>query len=188
MTCQQFEMEIVRTRFENLNTTCSGGIGGAFIDSVWSNNERSDRRGQGLDDCNGGRGGTKSRCRCRQLIIARLKVKGVFNRCHRDERAAFSRRNCDRRGNRHTAGIRGSERDQERFIVTAAGPANESLRLTSFCQSFRFNKERDRKSTRLNSSHVASSYAVVCLKKKNRSWPASHRPSGACVMRPISAV
>src|SRR5437870_6065754 len=27
--------------------------------------------------------------------------------------------------------------------------------------------ERDRKSTRLNSSHVAISYAVFCLKKKN---------------------
>src|SRR5439155_11606421 len=27
-------------------------------------------------------------------------------------------------------------------------------------------RERDRKSTRLNSSHVAISYAVVCLKKK----------------------
>src|SRR5690625_6920571 len=31
----------------------------------------------------------------------------------------------------------------------------------------------DRKSTRLNSSHVAISYAVFCLKKKN------HHPSGA---------
>src|SRR5690625_7040427 len=28
--------------------------------------------------------------------------------------------------------------------------------------------DRDRKSTRLNSSHVASSYAVFCLKKKNK--------------------
>src|SRR5437870_7403742 len=28
-------------------------------------------------------------------------------------------------------------------------------------------RARDRKSTRLNSSHVASSYAVFCLKKKN---------------------
>src|SRR5215510_5261053 len=28
-------------------------------------------------------------------------------------------------------------------------------------------RRRDRKSTRLNSSHVASSYAVFCLKKKN---------------------
>src|SRR5690625_6167657 len=31
---------------------------------------------------------------------------------------------------------------------------------------------RDRKSTRLNSSHVAISYAVFCLKKKKRSGPA----------------
>src|SRR5439155_18792290 len=28
-------------------------------------------------------------------------------------------------------------------------------------------RQRDRKSTRLNSSHVAISYAVFCLKKKN---------------------
>src|SRR5690625_5903833 len=32
------------------------------------------------------------------------------------------------------------------------------------CRSIRFT---DRKSTRLNSSHVAISYAVFCLKKKN---------------------
>src|SRR6266508_6238041 len=30
-------------------------------------------------------------------------------------------------------------------------------------------RRRDRKSTRLNSSHVAISYAVFCLKKKNHS-------------------
>src|SRR3989442_10512137 len=30
--------------------------------------------------------------------------------------------------------------------------------------------KRDRKSTRLNSSHVRISYAVFCLKKKKRSW------------------
>src|SRR5215204_4658065 len=31
---------------------------------------------------------------------------------------------------------------------------------------------RDRKSTRLNSSHTVNSYAVFCLKKKNRhDWP-----------------
>src|SRR5207253_3308752 len=30
------------------------------------------------------------------------------------------------------------------------------------------NAKRDRKSTRLNSSHVAISYAVFCLKKKNK--------------------
>src|SRR5439155_20159254 len=31
-----------------------------------------------------------------------------------------------------------------------------------------FSRTRDRKSTRLNSSHVAISYAVFCLKKKTR--------------------
>src|SRR5690625_4101928 len=31
-----------------------------------------------------------------------------------------------------------------------------------------FNQEKDRKSTRLNSSHVAISYAVFCLKKKKK--------------------
>src|SRR5207302_6271425 len=34
------------------------------------------------------------------------------------------------------------------------------------------NERRDRKSTRLNSSHVKTSYAVFCLKKKQRGQPA----------------
>src|SRR5690606_40941778 len=34
-------------------------------------------------------------------------------------------------------------------------------------QKFRSKSSRDRKSTRLNSSHVKISYAVLCLKKKN---------------------
>src|SRR5256885_6023392 len=33
----------------------------------------------------------------------------------------------------------------------------------------------DRKSTRLNSSHLVISYAVFCLKKKNHTRPAPHR-------------
>src|SRR5207244_12732345 len=33
---------------------------------------------------------------------------------------------------------------------------------------------RDRKSTRLNSSHQISSYAVFCLKKKNTTTPTNH--------------
>src|SRR5690625_7941199 len=37
-------------------------------------------------------------------------------------------------------------------------------KYSAACASVRI----DRKSTRLNSSHVASSYAVYCLKKKNR--------------------
>src|SRR5437660_10433485 len=34
----------------------------------------------------------------------------------------------------------------------------------------RARRPRDRKSTRLNSSHVAISYAVFCLKKKKNLW------------------
>src|SRR5436309_7148877 len=38
----------------------------------------------------------------------------------------------------------------------------------SCCGGWRSTRWRDRKSTRLNSSHVKISYAVFCLKKKNR--------------------
>src|SRR5256885_4778221 len=37
--------------------------------------------------------------------------------------------------------------------------------------------ERDRKSTRLNSSHLVISYAVFCLKKKKRNLRISRRQS-----------
>src|SRR5690625_7118817 len=37
------------------------------------------------------------------------------------------------------------------------------------CMDFALPFSQDRKSTRLNSSHVAISYAVFCLKKKNHS-------------------
>src|SRR5437588_2336940 len=36
--------------------------------------------------------------------------------------------------------------------------------------------EKDRKSTRLNSSHTVISYAVFCLKKKTRQKSALHAP------------
>src|SRR2546430_8686446 len=38
-------------------------------------------------------------------------------------------------------------------------------------------RERDRKSTRLNSSHSQISYAVFCLKKKNTTSPPNIRAS-----------
>src|SRR5256885_10906183 len=42
----------------------------------------------------------------------------------------------------------------------------------------------DRKSTRLNSSHLVISYAVFCLKKKNRRRETSKRQSNkSCVLR-----
>src|SRR5258708_31443643 len=41
--------------------------------------------------------------------------------------------------------------------------------------AFHFTEDRDRKSTRLNSSHQTSPYAVFCFKKKNTRL-ASRRP------------
>src|SRR3989442_7774378 len=40
-------------------------------------------------------------------------------------------------------------------------------RKVDFSAAMVFQRQRDRKSTRLNSSHVRISYAVFCLKKKN---------------------
>src|SRR3989442_6779874 len=40
-------------------------------------------------------------------------------------------------------------------------------------------QQRDRKSTRLNSSHVRISYAVFCLKKKIRRDAEQHRETGS---------
>src|SRR5438552_16524426 len=42
--------------------------------------------------------------------------------------------------------------------------------------SFAIRRSRDRKSTRLNSSHQIISYAVFCLKKKNIVLGAGHLP------------
>src|SRR2546426_3060729 len=42
-----------------------------------------------------------------------------------------------------------------------------SIRLRSGLTSLGLSDTRDRKSTRLNSSHLVISYAVFCLKKKN---------------------
>src|SRR5699024_1633203 len=50
--------------------------------------------------------------------------------------------------------------DSEKGVITYAGPTIPGYNGTNF-------KESDRKSTRLNSSHVSISYAVFCLKKKN---------------------
>src|SRR6267378_3319652 len=57
---------------------------------------------------------------------------------------------------------------------SACSPATSCARSGS-----RGNREgRDRKSTRLNSSHVEISYAVFCLKKKNHKADLGRRPPG----------
>src|SRR5690625_5868667 len=49
----------------------------------------------------------------------------------------------------------------DQFLIRGIG-------MTDLYGSFSHHHFEDRKSTRLNSSHVAISYAVFCLKKKNK--------------------
>src|SRR5947199_7541301 len=46
-----------------------------------------------------------------------------------------------------------------------------------FCSVTGGNRDLDRKSTRLNSSHLGISYAVFCLKKKKKKTKRSHQGS-----------
>src|SRR5437870_10877903 len=79
-----------------------------------------------------------------------------------------SNRSTDTRDIRSQGGFCGSFRNR------AASSLRESLDLWSSHLTganvfdFRFEHFGDRKSTRLNSSHVAISYAVFCLKKKTK--------------------
>src|SRR5439155_19096100 len=73
---------------------------------------------------------------------------------HRDLHSFPTRRSSDLAADHHAA------RDHQESVD---GAAPERLLLPSL-------RQRDRKSTRLNSSHVAISYAVFCLKKKKRKY------------------
>src|SRR5258705_8384267 len=66
----------------------------------------------------------------------------------------------------HSENFRGEERG---FVASGAGANFENdvllvVRILGQKQDFQV----DRKSTRLNSSHLGISYAVFCLKKKNK--------------------
>src|SRR5439155_23317228 len=61
----------------------------------------------------------------------------------------------------------GIDASSERDVKDALGWAQEARKQTIIEPVQVVWTQRDRKSTRLNSSHVAISYAVFCLKKKN---------------------
>src|SRR5258708_9322044 len=61
---------------------------------------------------------------------------------------------------RSPATLRGCGGDANRHRAHAGGRSSPSILQ-------RWSDDRDRKSTRLNSSHQIISYAVFCLKKKN---------------------
>src|SRR5207253_10284649 len=77
---------------------------------------------------------------------------GIHNRARLGQSFCCQPRIC-RRGT--------AQFDQQRDDRRSTKPARRIEMTTGGADSF-----RDRKSTRLNSSHVAISYAVFCLKKK----------------------
>src|SRR3712207_8031650 len=87
----------------------------------------------------------------------------LFRSC---ARVAPQRGARDRRG--HVAGGRALPRDgaARRRHARGADAARRSLAV-ELCGGLTLARDRDRKSTRLNSSHANISYAVFCLKKKN---------------------
>src|SRR5438874_12027247 len=64
----------------------------------------------------------------------------------------------------------GGESDSERQKMheLLSPPTNITLSMTGAEVDLKDDHDRDRKSTRLNSSHVEISYAVFCLKKKKK--------------------
>src|SRR5690625_7006876 len=70
--------------------------------------------------------------------------------------------------------LRGGEASLE-IILMNDGSTDEVNRVVRD-----FEEEIDRKSTRLNSSHVAISYAVFCLEKKTTNRQERHGTISAC--------
>src|SRR5690606_13169596 len=80
-----------------------------------------------------------------------------------------TRRRLDLRGGRGAAGSQGRRRTltSHRLPVPLPAMSRESTFIMVKLDGVRRGLIGDRKSTRLNSSHVKISYAVFCLKKKN---------------------
>src|SRR5258705_3594011 len=65
--------------------------------------------------------------------------------------------------------------DKRRFIHLVDGGVSDNLGLRGSTDSaVVYAGGSDRKSTRLNSSHLGISYAVFCLKKKKKNWLMYH--------------
>src|SRR5262245_62753970 len=69
---------------------------------------------------------------------------------------------------RHRASLSGLTSEETLELGTWLARVEEALRRAYRPHGFNFGMNLDRKSTRLNSSHLGISYAVFCLKKKNK--------------------
>src|SRR5437868_10795445 len=102
---------------------------------------------------------------CREIFLARLEHLGPRgNFRHRDvpPMAACLGRLPWIRVDHHHEGASAAARPRQGLRQLGERCELEADRSEAACMS----REVDRKSTRLNSSHVSISYAVFCLKKK----------------------
>src|SRR5438477_6265388 len=67
-------------------------------------------------------------------------------------------------------------------ICFCSGLEHAPIATTATTIARRFMQTPDRKSTRLNSSHMSISYAVFCLKKKKKKKIINHMPTAQRVM------
>src|SRR5690606_42021593 len=70
-----------------------------------------------------------------------------------------------------TPGAPRPARGLPRATATRGRSARSRSAMLEWSSSLLLDRRRDRKSTRLNSSHVKISYAVFCLKKKRKQKP-----------------
>src|SRR5207249_8408365 len=75
------------------------------------------------------------------------------------------------------------------YVPIGAPPATRWVSTKKYRRPFRArNSSIDRKSTRLNSSHVSISYAVFCLKKKKSSQPRTHAAAVECKSAEVTCI
>src|SRR2546426_3280898 len=78
----------------------------------------------------------------------------------------------------YTTLFRSSFNNHVRTLVAREEVAIGLMHLWDFVSALEQNPLEDRKSTRLNSSHLVISYAVFCLKKKKKISSKAHESTG----------
>src|SRR5690625_5554096 len=99
----------------------------------------------------------------KEIVIQSLKHDGTFHRKWHENTILKQTKD-------EIIGINDATKvtDYDGTIWTSTEPAIFYFHAKKWFNVIAMLKKEDRKSTRLNSSHVASSYAVFCLKKKRR--------------------
>src|SRR3989454_8809589 len=139
------------------------------FDSTTADNASRGFRGEG----SARHGGVKG-----ARAVAYWNTSGQVERPHAEPCAARNSRASSRRSSFPMADLGSASRNSTRFgTLYAARCRRQWSRTSSSVRPMPFRVTTDRKSTRLNSSHLVISYAVFCLKKKKNTQPRHERPS-----------